>query len=39
MPKGHMATNNFFGTELPIIQAPIAGVKGSPLGMSVRFVF
>ena len=39
MLKGHMATNNFFGTELPIIQVPMAGVKGSSLGISVPFAF
>ena len=34
-----MATNNFFGTELSIIQAPMAGVKGSYLVISVPFAF
>ena len=39
MPKKDLATNIFFGTELPTIQAPMAGVKGSSLGISVPFVF
>jgi hypothetical protein len=30
-----IATNNFFGEELPIIQAPMAGVQGSSLAIAV----
>lgn len=30
-----MTLSNFLGTELPLIQAPLAGVQGSALALAV----